>query len=52
MSKLVLVSPEGQVLNDEKLTPANVVEEHQEIPLWVLAARAAEKASTHKKVNE
>ncbi len=49
MSKLVLVSPEGRVLNDEKTTtPANEVEQHQDEPIWVIAAREAEKQSTKK----
>ena len=47
--KLVLVSPEGRILNDEKpTTPANEVEQHQEEPLHVIAAREAEKQSTKK----
>ncbi len=50
MSKLVLVSPEGRILNDEKpVTPANEVEQHQEEPLWLLAAKEATRQSTKAK---
>jgi hypothetical protein len=45
--KLVFVSPEGRVLNDEKpISPSPVVEQHQEDPLHVIAARSASKQST------
>ena len=49
MSKLALVTPEGRVVTTEKPTaPVNEVEQHQEEPIWLIAARAAEKQSTKK----
>lgn len=43
---LVLISPEGLVMTNEK---PSEVEEHQEEPLHIIAARAAEKQSTPSK---
>lgn len=49
MSKPVLVSRDGRIVNTDKhTTPLSVVEEHQEDPLHVIAARAAEQQSTKK----
>lgn len=49
MSKLALVTPEGLILCDNE---PPMLEEHQEEPIWVVAAREAERVSTQKKVNE
>jgi hypothetical protein len=50
MSTLALVDHNGRPLTDEKVpTPSPEVEEE---PIWVIAAREAEKQSTKKKVNE
>jgi hypothetical protein len=44
---LALVDHEGRPLTiDKPTTPANDVEEQQEDPLWVVAAREAAKQST------
>lgn len=50
MSGLCLVTPEGRIMSDEKpISPSPMVEEHQQDPLHVIAARSAQKQSTKAK---
>jgi hypothetical protein len=47
MSKLTLVTPEGEFLTNQKpITPSPEVE-YVEDPLWLLAEREAKKQSTN-----
>ncbi len=50
MSKLVLISPDGLVLSDNK--PPKVEKHQEDDPLHLIAKRSAEKQSTQKDTNK